>query len=168
MDEIIPNLWIGDISSAVDKDRLLEHRIYNVVSAMRGRVTLHDVSYLYRLAENDDLWLSLRHSSNIWSTSMTPMKKISWFTSYHRSLLFRLNWTETEVFWCTARQVSVRFRFSLYCLMTCGGMHWYWIGRSATIVAAYLMYTQQIDCEAALELIRKARPRIEWVSLSRC
>lgn len=55
MDEIIPNLWIGDISSAVDKDRLLEHRIYNVVSAMRGRVTLHDVSYLYRLAENDDL-----------------------------------------------------------------------------------------------------------------
>jgi dual specificity phosphatase 12 len=34
-------------------------------------------------------------------------------------------------------------------------------GRSATIVAAYLMYSRQIDCETALELIRKARPSIQ-------
>jgi dual specificity phosphatase 12 len=34
-------------------------------------------------------------------------------------------------------------------------------GRSATIVAAYLMYSRQTNCDAALELIRKARPSIQ-------
>jgi len=32
------------------------------------------------------------------------------------------------------------------------------LGRSATIVAAYLMHTRNLDVEAALEMIRKARP----------
>jgi dual specificity phosphatase 12 len=36
-------------------------------------------------------------------------------------------------------------------------------GRSATIVASYLMYTRNIDTEAALEMIRKVRPNIECV-----
>lgn len=35
------------------------------------------------------------------------------------------------------------------------------ISRSATIVAAYLMYTLNLDPEAALEMIRKVRPNIE-------
>ncbi|KAJ7269685.1 hypothetical protein C8J57DRAFT_318735 [Mycena rebaudengoi] len=35
------------------------------------------------------------------------------------------------------------------------------MSRSATIVAAYLMYTQNIGTQAALEIIRKARPQIE-------
>lgn len=36
-------------------------------------------------------------------------------------------------------------------------------GRSATIVAAYLMYSQNIDVPAALELIKKVRPTIQYV-----
>ncbi|KAF8635395.1 hypothetical protein AX15_000395 [Amanita polypyramis BW_CC] len=35
------------------------------------------------------------------------------------------------------------------------------ISRSATIVAAYLMYSRDLDTNAALELIKKARPNIE-------
>ncbi|KAF8583306.1 hypothetical protein K439DRAFT_1412331 [Ramaria rubella] len=35
------------------------------------------------------------------------------------------------------------------------------MSRSATIVAAYIMYTQSIDTQAALDLIRKARPVIQ-------
>ncbi|KAF7325997.1 hypothetical protein MKEN_00450600 [Mycena kentingensis (nom. inval.)] len=35
------------------------------------------------------------------------------------------------------------------------------MSRSVTIVAAYLMYTQNIDTEAALNLIREARPNID-------
>lgn len=34
-------------------------------------------------------------------------------------------------------------------------------GRSATIVAAYLMYTRNLDTESALEMIRTVRPNIE-------
>ena len=34
-------------------------------------------------------------------------------------------------------------------------------GRSVTIVAAYLMYVQHIDYEAALDLIRNVRPNIQ-------
>ncbi|KAF8889666.1 hypothetical protein BD779DRAFT_325060 [Infundibulicybe gibba] len=38
------------------------------------------------------------------------------------------------------------------------------VSRSAAIVAAYLMYSKGITAEAALEMIRKARPYIEYVS----
>lgn len=36
-------------------------------------------------------------------------------------------------------------------------------GRSAVIVAAYLMYTNRIDAEAALSIIQKARPVTQLV-----
>jgi protein-tyrosine phosphatase len=36
-------------------------------------------------------------------------------------------------------------------------------GRSATIVAAYIMYSQNVDASAAIDLIRKARPTIKYV-----
>ncbi|KAF8127807.1 hypothetical protein K438DRAFT_1789705 [Mycena galopus ATCC 62051] len=39
-------------------------------------------------------------------------------------------------------------------------------GRSVTIVAVYLMYTEKIDTEAALDIIRQARPNIEYVYLT--
>lgn len=39
-------------------------------------------------------------------------------------------------------------------------------GRSSTIVAAYLMYSQKITPLDALELVRKARPIVEYVSRS--
>ncbi|EIW84705.1 hypothetical protein CONPUDRAFT_97040 [Coniophora puteana RWD-64-598 SS2] len=35
------------------------------------------------------------------------------------------------------------------------------VSRSATIVAAYLMHSQKIEAEAALEMIRQARPQVE-------
>ena len=46
MDEVIHNLWIGDLPSALDTNGLKENNIHSVVSAMRGRVTLHDVSQI--------------------------------------------------------------------------------------------------------------------------
>ena len=36
-------------------------------------------------------------------------------------------------------------------------------GRSATIAAAYLMYSQNVDAGTAIDLIRKARPTIKYV-----
>jgi dual specificity phosphatase 12 len=39
-------------------------------------------------------------------------------------------------------------------------------GRSATIVAAYIMYSQNVDASAAIDLIRKVRSTIKYVPLS--
>lgn len=39
-------------------------------------------------------------------------------------------------------------------------------GRSVAIVAAYLMVTQGLDADGALEVIRKARPEVQYVSES--
>lgn len=52
MDEVIPNLWIGNIASALDVDGLKEHKIHSIVSAMRGRVALHDVSHFVQIDYN--------------------------------------------------------------------------------------------------------------------
>ena len=43
MDEVIPGLWIGDISSAHDVEKLKAHGIFSILTAMRGKVTIHEV-----------------------------------------------------------------------------------------------------------------------------
>lgn len=45
MDEIIPGLWIGDLPSALDVQNLKEHNIFSILSAMRGKITIHEVSF---------------------------------------------------------------------------------------------------------------------------
>lgn len=35
-------------------------------------------------------------------------------------------------------------------------------GRSATVVAAYIMYSQHVDLNTAMDLIRKVRPSIKY------
>jgi dual specificity phosphatase 12 len=53
MDQVIPNLWIGDLPSALDVDVLKEKNIYSIVSAMRGRVTLHDAFNRHQINIDD-------------------------------------------------------------------------------------------------------------------
>jgi len=36
-------------------------------------------------------------------------------------------------------------------------------GRSATVAAAYIMYSQNVDPSTAIDLIRKVRPNIKYV-----
>lgn len=43
MDEIVPNLWIGDLSSALDVKTLKAKNIFSVVTAMRGKITINAV-----------------------------------------------------------------------------------------------------------------------------
>lgn len=43
MDEVIPGLWIGDISSAHDVENLKAHGILSILTAMRGKVNIHEV-----------------------------------------------------------------------------------------------------------------------------
>lgn len=122
MDEVLPSLWIGDLPSALDTDTLKEKNICSVVSAMRGRVTLHDAFNKHQInIDDDDDEDVLVH------------------------FLPAIAFIQTEL--DNGRGVLVHCQ---------AGM-----SRSATIVAAYIMYSRHIDCEAALEIIRKARPSIE-------
>ena len=43
MNEIVPNLGVGDLPSALDTESLRAHKIRSVLSAMRGRVSIHEV-----------------------------------------------------------------------------------------------------------------------------
>lgn len=43
MDEIINNLWIGDLQSALNAEKLRAHKIHSVLTAMRGRVSIQEV-----------------------------------------------------------------------------------------------------------------------------
>ena len=43
MDEVIPGLWVGDLPSAIDVESLRAHGIYSILTAMRGKVNIHEV-----------------------------------------------------------------------------------------------------------------------------
>ena len=49
MNEIEPNLWVGDLPSALDAENLRAHNIRSVLTAMRGRVSIHEVRHYIAL-----------------------------------------------------------------------------------------------------------------------
>ncbi|KAF7318817.1 hypothetical protein HMN09_00217000 [Mycena chlorophos] len=122
MDEIIPGLWVGDLPSATDTASLKANKIFSILSAMRGRVTIHETF--------------IRHQISLDDTEETDV-----LVHFIPAITF----IQAEL--DKGRGVLVHCQ---------AGM-----SRSVTIVAAYLMYTQNIDTEAALDLIRKARPNID-------
>ncbi|EPQ52031.1 hypothetical protein GLOTRDRAFT_80177 [Gloeophyllum trabeum ATCC 11539] len=54
MDEIIPGLWVGDLASALDTEKLREKGIGSVVSAMRGRVSIHPTFIRHQINLDDE------------------------------------------------------------------------------------------------------------------
>ncbi|PPQ84081.1 hypothetical protein CVT25_003601 [Psilocybe cyanescens] len=122
MDEIIPGLWIGDLASALDVEELKSHSIFSILSAMRGRVTVHETF--------------IRHQIKLDDTEDEDI-----LTHFLPSIHF----IQAEL--DKGRGVLVHCQAG--------------VSRSSTIVAAYLMYSQKIDPEAALEVIKKARPYVE-------
>ncbi|KIJ09371.1 hypothetical protein PAXINDRAFT_102257 [Paxillus involutus ATCC 200175] len=53
MDEIVPNLWIGDLSSALDVKTLKAKNIFSVVTAMRGKITINATLNKYQINIDD-------------------------------------------------------------------------------------------------------------------
>ena len=43
MDQVIQNLWLGNISSIADEENLKKNNIRSILSAMRGRVVVQAV-----------------------------------------------------------------------------------------------------------------------------
>ncbi|KAF9559161.1 hypothetical protein CPC08DRAFT_763500 [Agrocybe pediades] len=53
MDEVIPGLWIGDLQSALNVKLLKERGIFSVLSAMRGRITVHETFIRHQIMLDD-------------------------------------------------------------------------------------------------------------------
>ncbi|KAK7061111.1 tyrosine protein phosphatase yvh1 [Paramarasmius palmivorus] len=53
MDEIIPGLWIGDIRSATDVETLKANNIFSILSAMRGKISIHETFIKHQLLLDD-------------------------------------------------------------------------------------------------------------------
>ncbi|KAF8960298.1 hypothetical protein BDZ97DRAFT_2037868 [Flammula alnicola] len=122
MDEIIPGLWIGDLQSAQNAENLKAQGIFSILSAMRGRITIHETF--------------IRHQIKLDDTENTDI-----MTHFLPSIHF----IQAEL--DKGRGVLVHCQAG--------------VSRSSTIVAAYLMYSKKIDPQAALDLIKKARPSVE-------
>ncbi|KAF5379079.1 hypothetical protein D9615_005973 [Tricholomella constricta] len=122
MDEVTQGLWIGDLASALDVEKLRAHGIYSILSAMRGRLTIKEtfIRHQVLLDDTEDADI-LRH------------------------LLPSVHFIGAEL--DKGRGVLVHCHAG--------------ISRSATVVAAYLMYSKNLDTGAALEMIRNVRPNIE-------
>ncbi|KAL6304400.1 hypothetical protein BKA93DRAFT_733115 [Sparassis latifolia] len=109
MDQVIENLWIGDLSSALNTPMLKANNIHSTF--IRKQVNLDDT-------EDADILVHL---------------------------VSAISFIEEELE--KGHGVLVHCHAGL--------------SRSATIVAAYLMYAQEIDAPSALEVIRKARPNVQ-------
>jgi hypothetical protein len=68
-----------------------------------------------------------------------------------------MSWIRVVVRWCTAELESVRANW----LPNIADLSLNLTGRSVTIVAAYLVYSRDLDAQAALDLIREARS-VAW------
>ncbi|KAI0760066.1 hypothetical protein C8Q74DRAFT_1319312 [Fomes fomentarius] len=122
MDEIVSNLWLGDLPSALDPENLRAHNIRSVLSAMRGRVSINETF--------------IRHQINIDDTETADILQ-----HFVPSITF------------IQSELDRGYGILVHCQ---AGM-----SRSVAIVAAYLMVTQGLDPEGALETIRKARPDVQ-------
>ncbi|KAJ3756290.1 hypothetical protein EV360DRAFT_48232 [Lentinula raphanica] len=122
MDEVIPGLWIGGLPSAMDTENLKANKIYSVLSAMRGKISVHETFIKHQIllddSEEEDILIHL---------------------------LPAIAFIQSEL--DKGRGVLVHCQAG--------------IGRSATIVAAYLMHSRKMNVEEALGLVRKARPEID-------
>ncbi len=54
MDEIIPNLWVGDLPSAMSVQKLKENKIFSILTAMRGRITIHETFIRHQILLDDE------------------------------------------------------------------------------------------------------------------
>ena len=140
MDEIIKGLWIGDLISAKNVERLKKNKIYSVLSAMRGRINIRETFIHHQIllddSEDADILVHLLPSIHFIQAELDK----------GRGVLVHCHAGISEAYFLSFK-TSLNSR----------------TGRSSTIVAAYLMHSRNLDPSSALELIRKARPFIECV-----
>lgn len=106
MDEIVPRLWIGNLPSALDVESLKAKKIFSVVTAMRGRITINAVrpTPFQDMPRTDISHPTARRSTSTTSTSMTAKTKTYSSTFCPRYLSSKRNSTRAAACSCTVRQ----------------------------------------------------------------
>ncbi|KAI0676571.1 hypothetical protein C8Q78DRAFT_962476 [Trametes maxima] len=122
MNEVVPNLWVGDLPSALNTENLKAHNIRSVLTAMRGRVSINETF--------------MRHQINIDDTESSDI--LQHFVPAITFIQAELDKEHGILVHCQA------------------GM-----SRSVSIVAAYLMVSQGLDPDGALDVVRKVRPDVQ-------
>ncbi|KAI0825190.1 hypothetical protein BC628DRAFT_1410586 [Trametes gibbosa] len=122
MDEVVPNLWVGDLPSALNTEQLRAHQIRSVLTAMRGRVSINETF--------------VRHQISIDDTDNSDILQY---------LVPAITFIQAEL--------DKGHGVLVHCQ---AGM-----SRSVSIAAAYLMVSQGLDPDAAIEVIRKVRPDVQ-------
>ncbi|KAG6897417.1 hypothetical protein C0992_001731 [Termitomyces sp. T32_za158] len=156
MDEVTQGLWIGDLASALNVEELRTHGIYSILSAMRGRLKIQEVCehrfslrpsllYCYQTFIRHQVLLDDTEDADILQHLLPSIHFIEAELEKGRGVLVHCHAGVSK-----SDSVSCPHRFPTS-----------QIGRSASVVAAYLMYSKRLDMEAALEMIRKVRPSIE-------
>jgi len=115
MNEVIPGLWIGDLPSALNVEKLKANNIFSILSAMRGRITVNEVRTSFgacELCRSRLSWFyqqipSSRPSFDTKFWSMTLRTRIYSLIFYRRSTSYKQSLTRDEVCLCIAKQVSV-------------------------------------------------------------
>ncbi|KAJ3501079.1 hypothetical protein NMY22_g19046 [Coprinellus aureogranulatus] len=153
MNEIVPNLWLGDLLSALNMKILRKKGVGSVLSVMRGRVSVHETFIRHQVAlddmEDEDI---LVH--------MSPcIKFIEKELAKGHGVLVHC-------------QAGVSTFLSLSCLLrflllpntqrtSADHLLPSPTGRSATIITAYLMSTRRLSPSAALSLVRTKRAFVD-------
>jgi dual specificity phosphatase 12 len=121
--EIVPNLFIGDIASAYNKQELKELGITHVVTAILGVTPIFPQDFVYKNIPLRDI----------------PGEHIdSYFIKSNEFI---------------SKAISGGGKVFVHCM--CG------VSRSATLVAAYLMYEYGLTCEAAVKLLQRKRTCVD-------
>ena len=109
MNEIIPNLWIGDLSAALAADLLQAHNIKFIISAMRGRVKINPVSTENPPSPNRFITIKYYSISGSIKYPLTtcPMLMYSSISNLATLLLKRHSLGMKDC-WCIARRGKVR------------------------------------------------------------
>jgi hypothetical protein len=121
--EIVPNLYIGDIASAYNKDELKQLGVTHIVTAILGVDPIFPKDFVYK---------------NI------PLRDIP---GEHIDVHF----LKSNEF--ISKAISSGGKVFVHCM--CG------VSRSATLVAAYLMYEYGLTCDAAVKLLQRKRACVD-------
>ena len=83
MDQVIQNLWLGNITSIANVDNLKENNIHSILSTMKGRVVVQAVRVSRKDAQTLRPYHSDRPSLTNKSKLTTAKKRTSSVTSSH-------------------------------------------------------------------------------------
>lgn len=121
--EIVPNLYVGDIASAYNRAELKRMGITHIVTAILGVSPIFPNDFTYKNIPIRDI----------------PGENIDNYFSISNEYI--------------SKAIKGGGKVLVHCM--CG------VSRSATLVAAYLMYAHNYSCEDAIKLLQKRRSCVD-------